>query len=687
MGRAIVSRAPPGGIAFLSLLALPFMAGCCRDEPGGQEDPASPLDNTQTSDAEVPANQGSHDLARPDLPLPELPAHLGRIHGRVRLASDKIRAVATGRASPWLTAVFLENVPENQWKAALGGPPPAKNVETVVWRNCAGAEHKLNRMSRYMFDPPIVLCLPGDKFGILIKGIPGDHDFGRIYRPEDGPSGKPPERYALDLARTRAIAEHGLPYPRGEDFVNMCLMTPQVEPFEDFLGPAWHFARRSWEINPLWPGAQDRPNVFLNSSGGSPGDGGNPDVQSCYWGWAMVEGSGGIDMVCVGGATERLFVVGVQNPYHALVDLVGSPEFVLDRVPPGLYWLRTFDPFFENVRRPVRVRAGEVAEGDLGIEQRQVYEFWSVAMGREPGEGEVCDELEAAEDSSISTPVRAPISRGRIEGKILIRDPELSSLARERPPVYRTAVFVENVEEDTWELAPSFPAQKPLELSLTNVYAGNPHIEEGTKWVYAPSTVNVLALRDCLRLVEPGTYAGVWRVSLLMRGIEAFEPAGGRIFPGRMEAYEEMLNVPERFHYYANDSVDPFLTHPLRRSIEQKKTSDFAYPLLRVQGWGRVECLYRAREEQLASSRNAARRARCPAAGDQAPLYVVGVQNPYHALLDLHGDGTFRLEGVPAGTHWLRTFDAHFATVRQEVVVEVGKTAHVEIVLTARRSE
>lgn len=617
----------------------------------------------------------------PPVSLPELPADLGRISGRIVLAGERLQAISKGRHGLWRTAVFLEHLPEDRWADDRAKEARPRKFETVVWQSCAGAKYKLvpphtaphrtvrprTPGSSYLFDPPILFLRTGDFFLITVKGYSDGWDLSKILRPETGSEGESSSAPAFE------DGERGgpdAPYPRGEWFYAM-RMTCTTQLLEKFLDCAWDRPTGTFGHGHNLKSRHDPARYFRHRLGVEK----DPDLEVWTLPPTKLERPGAVDMIKV-PYCEPFFVIGVQNPYHTLVDVAHSPEFVLDRVPPGDYWLRTFDPFFASVQVPLRVRAGEVTQVEVVIDERRLLDFYFMRNTSEPTADEVADEL------APSPPADAiscePASRGAIQGRIATSDSELSAIARGRPPVYRTAVFIERVDEETWRSGPAFPPAAPLALRLTREYAGAPYVERSAGWVFAPSTINLLGYRDCLRLEEPAEYREEMRPALFLGTAEVFEPGAGRLFVGR--SYEntpiwEWVDRPKRDPF--RQPVLPFLTHPLQRRID--RSQDLRYPLLRAQGWGRVEALYRtSRQTESVSAQFGF--------GDQAPLYLVGVQNPYHTLVDLHGDGTFRIEGVPAGTHWLRTFDAHFATVRQQVTVEPGGTTQVGIVFSERQS-
>jgi plastocyanin len=55
---------------------------------------------------------------------------------------------------------------------------------------------------------------------------------------------------------------------------------------------------------------------------------------------------------------------------------------------------------------------------------------------------------------------------------------------------------------------------------------------------------------------------------------------------------------------------------------------------------------------------------------------IVVTENPFAAVVK---DGRFRMEGVPAGTYTLVVWHADLGTVKQQVTVEAGGTAHVHV--------
>jgi hypothetical protein len=58
---------------------------------------------------------------------------------------------------------------------------------------------------------------------------------------------------------------------------------------------------------------------------------------------------------------------------------------------------------------------------------------------------------------------------------------------------------------------------------------------------------------------------------------------------------------------------------------------------------------------------------------------VIVTENPFHAVLG--PDGSFRLEGVPAGVHRLVVWHVDEGTTSQEVRVPEGGTARVELTI------
>lgn len=576
--------------------------------------------------------------------LPPIPPELGRISGEILLSGDEVWCKARDRRASWKTAVFLEHVPEDLWRTAMGPGDGPRHTECLADVRTPGGS---DRLGKYAFDPPMLFCRPGDSFSLAIKAPASDTPWGLL----------PPDEF---LKRSNQVSA-------------MCIAVrqPIFYRVESFTENPWHFVLVNDDARFQHPleMATGGPTILTEGTGSH--------VYGSYP--ATVEGSGGIGEAWVGYGAG-VYAIGVQNPYHTLVDPAAGGRFVFDRVPPGVYWIRTFDPSFQTVRHPVRVSPGRLSEVELVIEQDK---------GRgdqKESSQEIGSSLRDDIDAGRSPPA-VVIDRGAIEGKILLPGEEASALARERPPVYKTAALIESVGEDTWDRPARFPRSRPLRLDLTQKYAGWPRIEDQAGWVYEPSLVVVLGFKDCLQIVEPLDYGTKSRIPMWIASVEAdiFDPLGGRLFPllepsgerlcrGRIEAWAGTL---ERYN--------PFGGHPNRFTMMEQANELGAYyfPPLRVQGWGRVERIQRS------YGFPASTREWIPGEdpGDQAPLHVIGAQNPYHTLVDLHGDGTFRLEGVPAGTHWLRTFDAHFQTVRMQVVVEPGRTSRVEIVLTPRPTE
>ena len=248
--------------------------------------------------------------------------------------------------------------------------------------------------------------------------------------------------------------------------------------------------------------------------------------------------------------------------------------------------------------------------------------------------------------------VGAQDAPGSIEGEITLAGEEPLAIVDERPPPFRTAVFIERIERARWRIETTpHPKESPIVLRLTGAYKGMPRQFSKEAFLYDP-TVVVVEVGQYIQFKNPKIEGEWYRMGI--------GPAG------RAEFIRDPAPPTIRIRPYPFGDSEPFGMSPHDLAMEDHQ-GELAYPPIAVTGSGRVSAY-----------------AKVAGRGGFSPVHFVGAQNPYHVLLGLESERTFTFEQVPPGTYWLRTFDCHLATWRQEVVVRSGEATRVEIRLSPR---